>query len=81
MEKGIEVIMRYHYQDGYFVEVTHEKSALAGRDYWLCRRGFGKKVFMCSGRFKDSAAEEHLILKHIVAAIRRFEQAAEELPA
>ena len=38
MEKGIEVIARYHYKKDYFVEVTHEKSALAGRDYWLCKR-------------------------------------------
>ena len=30
MEKGIEIIARYHYQQGYFVEVTTEKSVLPG---------------------------------------------------
>ena len=45
MEKGIEVIARYHYQQGYFVEVTTERSVLAGRDYWLCKKNSPRKVF------------------------------------
>ena len=48
MEKGIEVIARYHYQQGYFVEVTTERSVLAGRDYWLCKKNSPRKVFMFS---------------------------------
>ena len=44
MEKGIEVIARYHYQQGYFVEVTTERSVLAGRDYWLCKKNSPRKV-------------------------------------
>ena len=43
MEKGIEVIARYHYQQGYFVEVTTERSVLAGRDYWLCKKTVHEK--------------------------------------
>ena len=37
MEKGIEIVARYHCPKEYFVEVTTEKSVLAGRDYWLCK--------------------------------------------
>ena len=51
MEKGIEIIARYHYQQGYFVEVTTEKSVLAGRDYWLCKKNSPRKVFMFSSKF------------------------------
>lgn len=74
MEKEIEVIIRYHYRDGYFVEVSHEKSALAGRDYWLCKRGNTKKVFMFSSNYKNNATEERMILKHIENDIKRYEQ-------
>lgn len=82
MEKGIEVIMRYHCRDGYFVEVTHEKSALAGRDYWLCRRGSAEKVFLFSSAYQGSEREERQILRHLDAGIRKYERAAqEELPA
>ena len=38
MEKGIEIVARYHCPKEYFVEVTTEKSVLAGRDYWLCKK-------------------------------------------
>ena len=31
MEKGIEIVARYHCPKEYFVEVTTEKSVLAGR--------------------------------------------------
>ena len=48
MEKGIEVIARYHYQQGYFVEVTTERSVLAGRDYWLCKKNSPTKSVQCS---------------------------------
>lgn len=78
MEKGIEVIARYHYKKDYFVEVTHEKSALAGRDYWLCKRGSSKKMFMFSSLFKNEKAEEHLIVKHIQDNIRKYEKSVPE---
>ena len=46
MEKGIEIVARYHCPKEYFVEVTTEKSVLAGRDYWLCKKNSPRKVFM-----------------------------------
>ena len=78
MEKEIEVIIRYHCRDGYFVEVTHEKSALAGRDYWLCKRGSVKKMFMFSSSYKNNATEERLILRHIDDNIKKYEQSVPE---
>ena len=53
MEKGIEIVARYHCPKEYFVEVTTEKSVLAGRDYWLCKKNSPRKVFMFSGKFKN----------------------------
>lgn len=64
MEKGIEVIARYHYQQGYFVEVTTERSVLAGRDYWLCKKNSPRKVFMFSSKFKNEDQEVHQIIDH-----------------
>ena len=60
MEKGIEIVARYHCPKEYFVEVTTEKSVLAGRDYWLCKKNSPRKVFMFSGKFKNEDQEVHL---------------------
>lgn len=74
MEKGIEVIARYYCKQGYFVEVTHEKSALPGRDYWLCREESVKKMFMFSSTFTNDKKEEHMISKRIGPYIQQYEQ-------
>lgn len=76
MEKGIEVIARYHYKHGYFVEVTQEKSAIAGRDYWLCKRNSSKKMFMFSSSFKNERTEEDMIIKNIKSNVHRYEETA-----
>lgn len=82
MEKGIEVIARYHYKHGYFVEVTHEKSVLAGRDYWLCKGNSHKKMFMFSSAFKNEQTEKDMILDNIKENVQRYEQTVSEvLPA
>lgn len=78
MEKGIEVIARYNYKHGYFVEVTHEKSALPGRDYWLCRRNSSKKMFMFSSAFKNDLIEESMIFENIKDNVHRYEQSSRE---
>lgn len=65
MEKGIEVVARYHYKKDYFVEVTAERSILTGRDYWLCKRNSPKKMYLFSSKFKNDHQEEHLIASHI----------------
>ena len=62
MEKGIEIVARYHCPKEYFVEVTTEKSVLAGRDYWLCKKNSPRKVFMFSGKFKNEDQEVHQII-------------------
>lgn len=74
MEKAIEIIARYHYKQEYFVEVTHEKSVLANRDYWLCKKNSPKKVFMFSSPFENEKREELLIKSRIQAEIEKFEQ-------
>lgn len=74
MEKAIEIIARYHCKQGYFVEVTHEKSVLANRDYWLCKKNSPKKVFMFSSPFESEKREELLIKSRIQAEIEKFEQ-------
>lgn len=43
MEKGIEVIARYHYQQGYFVEVTTERSVLAAEIIGYVRKTVHEK--------------------------------------
>ncbi len=73
MEKQIKVIARYHYEHGYFVEVTHEDSVIAGRDYWLCKRGSMRKMYMFSSPFKGAEKEEHQILTKISTAIQKYE--------
>lgn len=73
MEKGIEVVARYHYQQGYFVEVTTEKSVLAGRDYWLCKKNSPRKVFMFSSKFKNEDQEVHQIIDQIKNNVEKYE--------
>lgn len=73
MEKRIEVIARYHYQHDYFVEVTHEASAIAGRDYWLCRKNSAQKLYMFSSPFQSEKEEEHMIRTRISESIQRYE--------
>lgn len=73
MEKGIEVIARYHYQQGYFVEVTTERSVLAGRDYWLCKKNSPRKVFMFSSKFKNEDQEVHQIIDQIKNNVEKYE--------
>ncbi len=73
MEKQIRVITRYHYEHDYFVEVSREDSVIAKRDYWLCRKGSARKLYMFSSPFKGRETEEHLILTKISAAIQEYE--------
>ena len=74
MEKNIETIARYHYKRGYYVEV--DSPGEYGLDYWLCKRGEKKKLFMFSAAFKDAEAEEHRILAEIEDSIREYENSA-----
>ena len=73
MEKSIEVIARYHYKKDYFVEVTQEKSAIADRDYWLCRKNTPKKLYMFSSPVKNDSYEERMIIKHIRECVHQYE--------
>ena len=73
MEKGIEVVARYHYQQGYFVEVTTEKSVLAGSDYWLWKKNSPRKVFMFSSKFKNEDQEVHQIIDQIKNNVEKYE--------
>ena len=74
MEKGIEVVARYHCPKEYFVEVTTEKSVLAGRDYWLCKKNSPRKVFMFSGKFKNEDQEVHQIIDQLKNSVKIYEQ-------
>ena len=84
MEKGIEIVARYHCPKEYFVEVTTEKSVLAGRDYWLCKKNIGlrvfddengpRKVFMFSGKFKNEDQEVHQIIDQLKSSVKKYEQ-------
>ena len=76
MEKRIAVIARYHYKHGYFVEVSHEDSVIANRDYWLCRKNSAKKLYMFSSPFRDERTEEHLILNKLSESIQAYENPA-----
>lgn len=74
MEKNIRLVARYQYKDGYFVEVSQENSAIAGRDYWLCNWKHSKKMFMFSSSFKNDRYEERMILEHIRESVRKYEE-------
>lgn len=76
MEKGIEVVARYQYRNGYFVEVSQERSAITDTDYWLCKQGSMKKMFMFSTGNRGREKEEELILKNIREQVRRYEQSS-----
>ena len=73
MEKCIEVIARYYYEKDYFVEVTHEQSVLAGRDYWLCKKNSIKKLFLFSSNLKNEQKEKEMIADHLIDGIRKYE--------
>ncbi|MCD7982105.1 MAG: hypothetical protein LUF32_07335 [Clostridiales bacterium] len=73
MEKQIRVIARYHYSEGYFVEVSREDSVIASRDYWLCRKNSARKMYMFSSPYKNSRTEEHMLLTKISDAIQQYE--------
>ena len=72
MEKGIEIVARYHCPKEYFVEVTTEKSVLAGRDYWLCKKNSPRKVFMFSGKFKNEDQEVHQIIDQLKSSVKKY---------
>ena len=74
LEKGIEIVARYHCPKEYFVEVTTEKSVLAGRDYWLCKKNSPRKVFMFSGKFKNEDQEVHQIIDQLKSSVKKYEQ-------
>lgn len=74
MEKGIELLGRYHYQNGYYVEVTSESIFSGTRDYWLCKRDNSKKLFMFSSDYKNERTEERQILRCIEKNIQIYEQ-------
>ena len=67
MEKGIEIVARYHCPKEYFVEVTTEKSVLAGRDYWLCKKNSPRK-------FKNEDQEVHQIIDQLKSSVKKYEQ-------
>ena len=73
MERRITVIARYHYQHGYFVEVSHEDSVIANRDYWLCRNDSPRKLYMFSSPYQNDQTEEHMILNRLSENIQKFE--------
>ena len=79
MEKRITVIARYHYQHGYFVEVSHEDSVIANRDYWLCRKNSARKLYMFSSPYQNDEAEEHMILNKLSESIQRFENPSQAI--
>ncbi len=72
MEKQIKVIARYHYEHDYYVEVESEDSVIASRDYWLCKRGSARKLFMFSSPYTDEKTEERKILSRIREAVETF---------
>lgn len=73
MEKRITVVARYYYQHDYFVEVSHEDSVIASRDYWLCRKNSARKLYMFSSPYQNDQTEEHLILSRLSENIQKFE--------
>lgn len=73
MEKAIEIVARYHCKQGYFVEVSQEKSVIANRDYWLCKKSSSKKIFLFSAHFENETQEEMLIKERIQEGIQLFE--------
>ncbi len=73
MERQIKVVARYRYERDYYVEVSNEDSVIANRDYWLCRQGSAKKLFMFSSPRTDTKTEERMILDEIPEAIEAFE--------
>ncbi len=75
MERQIKVVARYHYERDYYVEVSNEDSVIANRDYWLCRQGSSKKLYMFSFPCTDAATEERMILAKISDTIEAFETA------
>ena len=51
-----------------------EKSVLAGRDYWLCKKNSPRKVFMFSGKFKNEDQEVHQIIDQLKSSVKKYEQ-------
>ena len=79
MEKRITVIARYHYQHGYFVEVSHEDSVIANRDYWLCRKNSARKLYMFSSPYQNDETEERMILNKLSESIQKFENPSQAI--
>ncbi|MCD8109320.1 MAG: hypothetical protein LUE14_04370 [Clostridiales bacterium] len=75
--ENIETVAKYHYKHGYYVEVDSLEEYGTDRDYWLCKRGEKKKLFMFSAAFKDMEVEERRILAEIEDSIREYENSAE----
>lgn len=73
MEKEVETIARYHYKRDYYVEVDSQGEYGKNRDYWLCKRGEKRKLFMFSAIYKDADAEERRILSNIEDMIVSYE--------
>lgn len=74
MEKNTEVVARYHYTEGYYVEVISQIPYIGGRDYWLCNRGSENKLFMFSNECKSTKSEERMIARKIAEAIKSYER-------
>lgn len=74
MEKGIEIVARYHCPKEYFVEVTTEKSVLAGRDYWLCKKNSPRKMYLCSAENSKEDQEVHQIIDQLKSSVKKYEQ-------
>ena len=55
-------------------KIVPEKSVLAGRDYWLCKKNSPRKVFMFSGKFKNEDQEVHQIIDQLKSSVKKYEQ-------
>lgn len=73
MERGTAVVARYHYNEGYYVEVRGQIPNIGDRDYWLCNRDSENKLFMFSNEYKCMEREEHMITGRILDAIEKYE--------
>ncbi len=73
MEKQIKVVARYLCEHDYYVEVSNEDSVIASRDYWLCKNGSPKKLYMFSSPYTNAETEEHMIRTEISDAIQAYE--------
>lgn len=73
MERDTAVISRYHYKEGYYVEVVSQIPSIGNRDYWLCNQNEDNKLFIFGDDFKNVRSEERSIAGMILKAIKTYE--------